>query len=136
MSSMQKAGGRWLYGKSLGLRHLFAGIFIVFLLLILRNDAKEYSDTASTIVINEVMTSNGRTIRDLEDDYEDWIELNNPGKQNISLDSCALTDDKNQLGKWKFQDTTIQAGEYLIIFASGKDLERHCSFKLKSKGGF
>src|SRR5258706_6651644 len=96
---------------------------------------------AVTPVINEFMASNHATLLDVDNDSSDWIEIYNPSDQNLSLDGYFLTDDSAVLDKWRIPNVTINAGGYLVIFASAKDRavagsELHTSFQLNSNGGY
>lgn len=85
------------------------------------------------VVINEICSSNKKSLKDGEGDSPDWIELYNSGSKPVSLKGCSLSDDKNDLKKWTFPDISIGAGKYLIVFASDKDLKKdelHTNFKL------
>ena len=73
------------------------------------------------VVINEVMASNAWTIADEDGDYEDWIELYNFGQDSISLQGYGLSDNYAQPFKWVFPDVSIGPGEFLLVWASGKD---------------
>jgi hypothetical protein len=74
-----------------------------------------------TVVINEIMSSNSATIADEDGDYEDWIELYNYGTDPVELEGYGISDDDDNPFKWVFPDVTIEAGQYLMIWASGKD---------------
>ncbi len=77
---------------------------------------------AATVRINEVMASNGSTIADEDGDYEDWIELYNYGEEPVDLAGWGLSDSYDNPFKWTFpEETLIGAGEYLLVWASGKD---------------
>ena len=76
---------------------------------------------AQTIAINEVMASNASTIADEDGNYEDWIELYNYGDEPINLSGFGLSDDSGNPMRWVFPDVTINPGEYLLVWASGKD---------------
>ena len=91
------------------------------------------------IVINELLSSNRAGLRDEDDDSSDWIELHNDGPTAVGLAGWSLSDDPDRPGKWVFPDVSIDAGGYLVIFASGKDRvdprgELHASFRLSSDG--
>ena len=82
------------------------------------------------------MSSNSLFIDD-DGDYNDWIELYNNSSETISLKSWYISDDKEDIKKWKFPDRQIKAGEYFLIFASDKDKNSkyvHTNFKISSKG--
>ena len=95
--------------------------------------------TEPSIRINEFMASNGNTLKDDDGDSSDWIELYNEQTGTLNLDGWFLSDDADQLRKWKFPSVNIGANGYLIIFASGKErsLENeslHTNFELSSSG--
>ena len=72
-------------------------------------------------VVNEFMASNSVTLYDKDGDASDWIELYNPTGQAIDLQGWALTDNEAQPDKWVFSEKTLDAGEYFVVFASGRD---------------
>lgn len=85
------------------------------------------------VVINEVCSSNKKSLKDSKGDSPDWIELYNTTKSSISLKGAYLSDDPANPKKWTFPDVTIGAGKYLIVFASDKQstkTELHTGFKL------
>ncbi len=87
------------------------------------------------LYINEYMNSNTYTIYDSEGDYPDWVEIYNPGTEEIDLSGMYLTDDLTDVEKWQIPaDVKIAGGGYLLIFLSGKDkktdTELHASFGL------
>ena len=71
--------------------------------------------------INEFMASNDSGLKDEDGDFSDWIEIYNPDATAISLAGYYLTDNPQNLNKWKFPAVTLNAGAYLVVFASGKD---------------
>ncbi len=71
------------------------------------------------IVINEILASNDNGLLDEDGDSSDWIELFNPGDNAVDLTGWVLfQSDEN---RWSFPAITIGAGEYLVVFASGKN---------------
>lgn len=93
------------------------------------------------VVISEFMASNSDTLLDEDGDASDWIEIHNDGPASLSLANWSLTDDPQVLAKWLLPPTTIEAGGYLLLFASGKDRrvsggQLHASFSLSSAGEF
>ncbi len=93
----------------------------------------------ATIVINEVLSSNNQNFADEEGDFEDWIELFNHGSTDIRLWGYGLTDDEDDFYRWVFPDTSIAPGEFMIIWASGKDRSTpgeplHASFRISREG--
>jgi len=76
---------------------------------------------AQSIRINEVMSSNGGVITDSDGDTSDWIELYNAGTASVNLKGYGLSDKKAELLKWVFPDFQFKPGNFLLVFASGKD---------------
>ena len=86
--------------------------------------------------INEFMALNLTTIADEEAEYSDWIEIHNPTQDAVYLYGWSLTDDVEIPRKWIFPAITIQSGEYMVLFASGKNRsvagqELHTNFRLE-----
>ncbi len=99
------------------------------------------ADDAVPVVINEIMASNGKYLADPQGQYDDWIELYNPGDAPIDLGGMYLTDDPDAPTLWQFpQDdpslTTLAAGGYLLVWADGdvEDPGLHAAFKLSAEG--
>lgn len=92
-----------------------------------------------SIHINEVMAENGSYIPDEDGEYVDWIELYNPGDESVSLKGFGLSDQKELPDLWVFPEVSIGPGEYLIVYASGKNRtnpkeELHTNFKINASG--
>ncbi len=77
--------------------------------------------TAQPLRINEVMSSNGGALTDSDGETSDWIEFFNAGTTSVNLKDFGLSDKKAQPFLWLFPDYTVNPGEYLLVFASGKD---------------
>ncbi len=99
------------------------------------------------ISINEFMASNKKTLHDEDGASSDWIELYNAGKAEVSLNGWFLTDDTNNLTKWRFPNVVLQGAgpkntnSYLVVFASGKDRtnvpgQLHTNFQLNKAGAY
>lgn len=95
---------------------------------------------ADGLVINEIVASNLTGVADEDGDYPDWIELYNGTGRVVDLSNYALTDDPNDRVQWRFpKGATMQPGEYLVVFASGKNRtdpsgSLHTNFKLRAEG--
>jgi hypothetical protein len=92
-------------------------------------------------VITEFMANNNTRLADIDGDFSDWIEIHNPGDTPVNMAGWSLTDEADDLDKWAFPAVTIQPGQYLVVFASGKDRaiagqQLHTDFQLDSAGGF
>jgi len=79
-----------------------------------------FSAVAQNIRINEVVSSNSEYY-DEDGDTPDWIELHNFGTTPVSLLNWGLTDDGDNLHDWQFPDLTLNADEYLQVWASKKN---------------
>ncbi len=93
-------------------------------------------NASGTVVINEFMADNASTVADQDGEYDDWIELYNTGDYEISLNDYYLSDDSEDLTQWTFPDISIQAGEYLTIWADSDEEQEglHAGFKLSASG--
>ena len=78
---------------------------------------------SGNVVINEFLAANVSTngLRDEDGDLEDWIELYNRGGTAVNLGGWSLTDDPEQPDLWVLPAVTLGPGQYLLVFASGKD---------------
>ncbi len=98
------------------------------------------SNYAQHLVINEIQSSNATTIADEDGDYEDWIELYNGTDTAINLAGFGFSDSFSETSSWLFPEIEIPAGEFLLVFASGKDKcnanEIHTNFSLDKNGQF
>lgn len=93
------------------------------------------------LVINEFLASNNRGIVDADGEASDWIELRNTGNSVVNLLGWSLTDDAEIPNKWTFPATNLNAGGFLVVFASGKDrtnsgAQLHTSFSLNAGGEY
>ena len=91
------------------------------------------------ILLSEICSSNSSVLADEDGDYSDWIELYNPGSKAISLNEWMLSDEVRFEDPWKFPETILEPGQYLLIYASGKDRRRpdsplHTSFRISADG--
>lgn len=87
------------------------------------------------LVINEFMASNS-TIADNLGQFPDWIEIYNAGSEAIYLGDKYLSDDFLDRQRWQMPDMNIQAGEFLVFWASGSvgNGTMHTNFKLSAGG--
>lgn len=89
--------------------------------------------TGSSVIISELMEKNRAVLRDEDGDFSDWIELHNVSDKAVSLSGWRISDKSGDPG-WAFPGVTIEPGEYLLVFASGKDKsgsELHTDFSLR-----
>lgn len=85
--------------------------------------------------INEMMASNTLFYADDGESY-DWIELYNYGRFPVNVGGFGLSDEAEKPYKWLLPAITVYPGEYLLVWASGKDSydlrELHGGFSIKS----
>jgi hypothetical protein len=94
------------------------------------------------VLINEVVASNSRGIKDPQGHYEDWIELYNAGETALNTAGMYLTNDWATPTKWRIPAdrtalTTIQPHGYLLIWADADagSTGLHAGFRLNADGG-
>jgi len=95
------------------------------------------------VIINEFLVGNLSGITDEDGERPDWIELRNRGTNAVNLLGWSLTDDPDVPGQWTFSSKVLNPGEYLVVFASGKDRRApvggqryHTNFKLDLFGDY
>ncbi|MCX6895839.1 MAG: lamin tail domain-containing protein, partial [Verrucomicrobia bacterium] len=93
------------------------------------------------LVVNEILCGNIATngLADEDGELQEWIELYNRGAQSVNLTNWSLSDDPEIPGQWIFPARTLAPGDYLVVFASGKNRkpavgQLHTNFKI-SPGG-
>src|SRR6185369_2639853 len=92
-------------------------------------------------VITEFMAANGSGLADEDGEFSDWIEIHNPDNAPISLAGYHLTDNAANLHRWTFPAVTLNSGDYLVVFASGKNRtdpagRLHTDFQLSADGEY
>ena len=92
-------------------------------------------------VISEFVALNQTSLRDANGESSDWIELVNASATATNLAGWHLTDDATRPAKWTFPDTPLGPGEFLVVFASGKNRavagqELHTNFRLSNEGEY
>jgi uncharacterized protein YjiK len=99
------------------------------------------NQATADVLINEFMAKNNDTYPNGEGKYYDWIELYNDSTGSVDLTGWYLTDDNEDLPQWQFPAVILDPYEFLVVFASNKDLndpaeELHTNFKLTSDGEY
>ena len=94
-------------------------------------------------LISEFVAINDSTLADGDGVYSDWIEIHNPTSTSLSLGGWHLTDDRDDLERWPLPNINLDGGEYVVVFASGQDVDDyidskgnyHTNFRLDGGGG-
>ena len=95
----------------------------------------------SVLHITEFMADNGGSLLDSDGDASDWIEVFNSGANTADLEGNFLTDQEDAMTKWQLPAVQLPAGEFLLIFASGKNRniagsELHTNFNIAKAGEY
>jgi hypothetical protein len=93
-------------------------------------------------VINEAMSANDSTIADNYGEYDDWLEIFNPGSDTIDLAGYYLTDNMILPTRFLFKggtdSTKIPPQGHLLVWIDNDTEEGilHTNFKFNSNGDF
>ena len=95
-----------------------------------------FQNPTNGLVINEFMASNDGTIAASDGEYYDWIELYNASPNSIQLSDYGLTDNLSNPSKFILPNTTLAAGDFVLLWASDEALADpyHMPFKLSKSG--
>lgn len=89
------------------------------------------------VALNELCAANDSVIADEAGEFDDWVELYNPGDQSVGLAGLWLSDDPEDAPrKFALPDVRIPAGGYQLVWLDG-DSEQgpmHASFRLDREG--
>lgn len=99
--------------------HMMKRILLLSFLAVFLNVAK------SQVLINEICYTNAGAQQDFWSQSSDWIELYNatPGLA-VNLNNYYLTDDKNNLYKWKIPSAiTVPSFSFVTFWCSGRNVK-------------
>lgn len=87
------------------------------------------------VLINEFSAANYNAIADNFGEYEDWVELYNPGSAAVDLGGYHLSDRADEPTKWAIPTgVTIPAGGHLRFWCSSRNISvgshNHTNFKI------
>ena len=86
------------------------------------------------LYINEYMSHNKNSNYDTLGKYNDFVELYNNSSEDIKLHNIFISDDVDNLIKYKLPDITIKKNDYLLIYLSDNskvvDNSIYANFKL------
>lgn len=95
--------------------------------------------TEDNIVINEIQSANADMFVDPSWNYGPWIELYNPTDVGVQLDGLYITDDANDLKKYRltFRHGAVPANGYKVLWFDHYDqyAPTQIDFKLDGEGG-
>ena len=87
-----------------------------------------YTEAYSQLLLNEMMSYNFTVLEDQFGEYPDWIEIYNSGTEEVYLGDYWLSDDKAELSKWNLPTVNLPADAYIVIFASGRNIQAGLSY--------
>ncbi|MBO4562702.1 MAG: CotH kinase family protein [Clostridia bacterium] len=83
--------------------------------------------------INEVVSSNSTHIP-VDGEYYDFVEIYNGSGEAVDLSLYTLSDKKSEPERYRFPETTLEAGGYFIVYCSGNAAPDQAPFKISSSG--
>jgi hypothetical protein len=75
---------------------------------------------AALPIITEFLAANQGSLLDGDGNTSDWIEVYNAGDAAANLANYCLTDNQDDLTRWRFPSVQLAAGEFLLVFASSQ----------------
>ena len=94
--------------------------------------------TGVSLKINEVCSTNRKSLKAADGSSPDWIELYNAGSTAADLSGIGVSDGSKNRYKFTFPaGSTLAAGAYCIIFCDDTDVtagELHAAFKISASG--
>lgn len=92
-------------------------------------------NSESQVVINEIMAGNATTL--IESDFynfPDWVEIYNRGTTDIITSNYYLSDDANELLKWRLPWIYCPPGKHIIVYCDKEATGWHTNFGLSADG--
>ncbi len=90
-------------------------------------------------VINEIMANNQTTLSDPQGEFDDWVEIFNPGGDAVALSGYFFSDDPEDVTKWQVpmdSGIVVPAGGYAGVWLDNdpEDGPDHLGFRLAAEG--
>ena len=98
---------------------LSAGLFFLILLSLILLSASHWNVLNAQLAVSEASANDGWTLQD--GSTHDWIELRNDGAASVNLQGHRINDSFDFEEAWELPALELQAGERLLILASGED---------------
>ena len=90
------------------------------------------------LVVNELMASNAGEVMSPATNFDSWIELYNPGDEDVNLIGMYLSIDADNLMMWKIPSGTgtVPAKGFKVVWLGSNDIKSNqAPFKLDCDGG-
>ena len=91
-----------------------------------------------TLVINELMAANVGEVMSPATNFDSWIELYNPGSEDVSLGGMYLSNDIENLKLWQIPESvgSVPAKGFKVLWLGSNDIRSdQAPFKLDCDGG-
>ncbi|KQC11947.1 MAG: hypothetical protein APR54_10335 [Candidatus Cloacimonas sp. SDB] len=105
------------------------------------NDTTGPNNGEVILFINEFLASNDYLNTDEYGENDDWIEIYNAGSNDVNLAGMYISDDLTDITAWQIpsgnsQETTVEAGGYLVLWADKQPEQGvlHVDIKLSGDG--
>ena len=90
-------------------------------------------------VINEIMANNRSTVADAQGEFDDWVEVFNPGASELDLSGYYFSDDPEEVTKWQIplgSGMVVPAGGYVTLWLDDdvEDGADHVGVRLAAEG--
>lgn len=122
------------------------GLFSLILILVAAGVYFSMKENVPTLYINEFMAYNTSCCPDMDsgrEEFNDWIEIYNPGTEPIDIGGMYFSQNKkkplgHKIPKTNSALTTIQPGGFLLLWADGSPEQGilHLRFKLNQNGEY
>lgn len=93
------------------------------------------------VYVSEMLGNNQQSKKAEDGNYYDWVEIHNAGTSSLNLMGYGLSNNPKNPAKWVFPDISLDAGEYLVVYASGlnkadgqKKNDLHLNFNISAAG--
>ena len=90
------------------------------------------------LVVNELMASNAGEVMSPATNFDSWIELYNPGDQDVNLGGMYLSNDAENLRRWRMPSSvgSVPAKGFLVVWLGSDYIKSNqAPFKLDCDGG-
>ncbi len=92
----------------------------------------------AVLVINELMAANVGEVMSPATNFDSWIEIYNPGDKDVNLGGMYLSNDAENLTKWKMPSAigSVPAKGFKVVWLGSNDIKTtQATFKLDCDGG-
>ena len=122
-------------------RYLFVRLIFLTAIGLVGSPVVAQQAAVGGVIISEFKSLNIDGLEDEKGQPADWVELLNATPDIVNLHGWGLTDDPELPLKWVFPDVELAPGQFLVVFASGRNLaspdaDLHTNFRLERQGEF